>query len=232
MAIAKNQDIKLAVDAIVFGYNQNELQVLLVKQKFGEMANKWVLPGGFVNNDEPLKDAVIRELNEEAGIKVDYLEQLYTYGDNVHRDPRGRVVSVAYYALVDPSQFNITAGSDAKDAKWFPLLKVPKTGYDHNKMIQYAATRLSDKIQYQPIGFELLADKFPFSDLENLYITILGKQIDRRNFRKKVLASEILIETNEFASNAVGRPGKLYQFDKSRYYELTKSGWQLDLKFL
>src|SRR6478609_10455133 len=115
------QNIKIAVDAIVFGYSDNTLYVLLVRQKYGELKKTWVLPGGFVKDEESLTDAVNRELHEEAGIKVNYLEQLYTFGDDIKRDHRGRVVSVAYFGLVNPKELKLIADTDAEDAQWFPV---------------------------------------------------------------------------------------------------------------
>ncbi len=226
------QNIKLAVDAIVFGYNNKELHVLLVKQKYGMMKDKWVLVGGFVKNDESLKDAVIRELKEEAGIKVNYLEQLYTFGDNIERDPRMRVVSVAYYALVNSTKLNPVADTDAKDAKWFPISEVPKLGYDHNAILKLAHERLKNKLKYQPIGFDLLPTEFLFSDLEHLYMQILDTDIDRRNFRKKLLSFDILDEMNKKVAEKRGRPASLYKFNKKKYNELCKTGFHFEINFV
>ena len=186
-----NQNIKIAVDAIVFGYEKGTLYVLAVQQRFGELADRWVLPGGFIKDDEPLLAAVERELKEEAGINVNYLEQLGTFGDDINRDDRFRVVSVAYFALVNPQNFILKADTDAKDAKWFPLNQLPQLGYDHNQMVKLAHQRLKSKLTYQPIGFDLLDQEFLFSDLENLYCSILVRDIDRRNFRKKILSLKL-----------------------------------------
>lgn len=226
-----NQDIKLAVDAIVFGYNQQELCVLLIKQKYGQMKNNWALVGGFVQNDETLQAAVNRELHEEAGIKVNYLEQLYTFGDDINRDPRFRVVSVAYFALVNSTRLVLKADTDAEDAQWFPIKKVPKLAYDHQQILKKAHQRLKGKLTYQPIGFDLLPNEFLFSELENLYATILEQEIDRRNFRKKILSFGILEETDKFAKHKNGRPGKLFRFNKAAYHKLVKEGFIFDINF-
>ena len=226
-----NQNIKIAVDAIVFGYSNNNLNVLLVKQKYGALKGKWVLVGGFVNNEEGLQEAVIRELKEEAGIKVNYLEQLYTFGDDVNRDPRGRVIAVAYFALVNSTKLNLTADTDAEDAKWFSIDKIPQLGYDHNKIIAIAYQRLKEKLSYQPIGFDLLPKQFLFSELENLYCTILEKEIDRRNFRKKFLSFDIIEETENFSSSKSGRPAKLFKFNKKKYDSLVKEGFYFEIRF-
>ncbi|MEL6720418.1 MAG: NUDIX hydrolase, partial [Bacteroidota bacterium] len=134
----EQQNIKIAVDAIVFGYEKAQLYVLLIKQRFGAYKNTWSLPGGFVLNGEGLTKAVERELKEEAGIEVDYLEQLYTFGDKVERDPRGQVISVAYFALVNPENLVLQADTDAKDAQWFPFDDLPILAYDHSIIIQKA----------------------------------------------------------------------------------------------
>lgn len=223
------QNIKLAVDAIVFGYAQQQLQVLLVKQKYGELKNQWALVGGFVKDEESLQNAVERELKEETGISVSYLEQLYTFGDQIDRDPRFRVVSVAYFALVNSLDYNPTADTDAEEAKWFSIQELPPLAYDHERILQIAIERLKAKLRYQPIGFELLPKKFLFSDLENLYSTILEKEIDRRNFRKKILSFNLVEETSVVAKNSKGRPAKFFQFNKLKYNTLLKDGFHFEI---
>ena len=227
------QNIRLAVDAIVFGYEASTLYVLLVKQKFGLLQGQWVLPGGFVLDDEPLQAAVLRELREETGVEVDYLEQLYTFGDNIGRDPRGRVVSVAYFALVNPRKLHLMTqtDTDAEEACWFSVDKLPPLGFDHADMVTVAVERLRGKIEYQPIGFDLLGETFPFSDLENLYTTLLRRDIDRRNFRKKILSFGILEETGEQDPKSGGRPAKLFRFNKLIYNDLFKRGFHFEIKF-
>jgi 8-oxo-dGTP diphosphatase len=225
------QNIRIAVDAIVFGYNQNTLNVLLIKQKYGPLKNNWVLVGGFVDNKETLQEAVSRELKEEAGITVNYLEQLYTFGDDIHRDPRGRVISVAYFALVNSTKLNLTADTDAQDAQWFPIHKIPHLAFDHTIILKAAHQRLKSKLSYQPIGFDLLPKEFLFSELENLYCTILEKEIDRRNFRKKILSFEIIEETDKIFTKNTGRPAKLFRFNKKKYNALEKEGFNFEIKF-
>ena len=226
-----DQNIKIAVDAIVFGYTENKLNVLLIKQKYGILKNQWALVGGFVKDEESLNDAVNRELHEEAGIKVNYLEQLYTFGDNINRDPRFRVISVAYFALVNSTELVLKADTDAEDAKWFSINDLPALAYDHQSILQTAQNRLQSKLTYQPIGFDLLPKEFLFSELENLYCTILEKEIDRRNFRKKILSFGIVEETEKFGSKIKGRPAKLYRFNKLKYNKLVKNGFLFDINF-
>ena len=226
-----SQDIRIAVDAVVFGYNGEQLLILLIQQKFGPFKDQWVLPGGFVLNGESLGQAVNRELQEETGIEVDYLEQLYTFGDEVDRDPRGQVISVAYLALVNPQKLDLRADTDAKDARWFPVNSCPQLGFDHAKIIHKGLLRLQAKLQYQPIGFDLLEEEFPFSDLENLYQVILRRPLDRRNFRKKMLSFDILTETDKIRKVGSGRPAKLFRFNREKYKEKEETGFHFEIKY-
>ena len=162
-------------------------------------------------------------MKEETGIEINYLEQLYTFG-NPKRDPRSRVVSVAYFGLIKPSAFKIFASTDAEEVKWFKIAELPSLSFDHADILSLAIERLKGKITYQPIGFELLDTKFPFSDLEKLYTTLLARVIDRRNFRKKILGLNILDELNEKVSKGSGRPAKLFKFNKTRYFKLLDEG--------
>ncbi len=217
------QSIKLSIDAVVFGYEEGNISVLLIKRKYEPFKGKWAIPGGFVLNDESLEEAVERELHEETGIKINYLEQLYTFG-KPNRDPRGRVVSVAYFGLVRPNAFKIFASTDAEQVQWFHINELPKLSFDHKDILEAAIERLQGKITYEPIGFELLDKKFPFSDLEKLYTTLLGRDIDRRNFRKKIVGLNVLDALNEKVSKGSGRPAKLFQFNQKRYFQLKKEG--------
>ncbi|WP_129020901.1 NUDIX hydrolase [Edaphocola flava] len=225
------QNIKVAVDAIVFGYSNNQLMVLLIRRKYGEQKGQWALPGGFVKDDEGLDTAVVRELQEEAGISVSFLEQLYTFGDQVDRDPRFRVISVAYFALVNPSRLVLKADTDADDAQWFPVQELPVLAFDHADIIRMAVARLQSKLKYQPIGFDLLPEQFLFSDLEQLYATILNQDIDRRNFRKKILSLGVVEETTQKVQQQSGRPAMLFRFNKRKYQKLQKEGISFEIKF-
>jgi 8-oxo-dGTP diphosphatase len=219
------QKIKIAVDGVVFGYDsKNGVSVLLIKRKYDPFSSSWAIPGGFVLNGESLDEAVERELKEETGINVNYAEQLFTFG-KPDRDPRQQIVSVAYLALVRPSSFQLQATTDATDAQWHPIKKLPKLAFDHKEILKMAVARLKNKVIYEPIGFELLDEKFPFSELERLYVTLLDRDIDRRNFKKKVMSYGILEELDEYApSTGPGRPGKLYRFIKTKYNALKKEG--------
>lgn len=218
-----NPTIRLSVDAVVFGYEDGNISVLLIKRKYEPFKGKWALPGGFVLETESLEAAVERELHEETGVKINYLEQLYTFG-HPGRDPRGRVVTVAYFALVRPDTFQLMASTDAAQAKWFDIKELPEMSFDHQKILDMAIQRLKAKIIYEPIGFELLDEKFPFSDLEKLYSTLLNRDVDRRNFRKKIISLNVLDELDEKVSKGSGRPANLFRFNQKRYFQLKKEG--------
>lgn len=224
-----HQNIKVAVDAVVFGYKDKSLHILLIKRSIEPFKGHWALPGGLVQEEESLEDAVIRELKEETNVNIEYLEQLYSFG-KPRRDPRNRVVSIAYYVLVKPEHHTIIADTDAGDVAWFDIKDLPELAFDHNEILDVAKNRLKNKLTYEPVGFDLLADKFLFSDLENLYKTILEKDIDRRNFRKKILSFNILEELNEKVSEGRGRPANLFRFNKEQYFKHQKKGFLFDIK--
>lgn len=225
------QNIQIAVDAIVFGYNKETgVSLLLIKRKYEPFKGQWAIPGGFVLDEESLEAAVERELMEETGVKINYLEQLYTFG-KPGRDPRRRILSVAYFGLVKSDQFRkLQATTDAEEAKWFNIKTLPDLAFDHKEILKTAIERLRGKIIYRPIGFELLDKKFPFSDLEHLYSTLLDRPIDRRNFKKKVMSLGILDELDEKAKKSgAGRPGNLFQFNKDTYNKLEQDGMHFEI---
>lgn len=225
------QNIRIAVDAVVFGYDAGMLYVLLIQQKFGNQEPYWALPGGLVGNDESLIDAVKRELKEETNVTVNYLEQLYTFGDDVDRDSRNRVISIAYFALIHSADTRLVADTDADNVKWCPANDIPPLAFDHNLIANAALSRLKAKLTYQPIGFELLPKEFLFSELETLYCTILEKEIDRRNFRKKIMSYDIIEEAEKFSAKKGGRPAKLYRFNYKKYTALQNAGFHFEFKF-
>lgn len=218
----------LTVDGVVFGFDAGELKVLLIQRALEPFKGKWALPGGFVRVDETLDDAARRELTEETGLSNVFLEQLYTFGA-VKRDPRERVVSVAYYALVKLSDHDAKAATDAANAQWFPVSQLPKLAFDHAEIVAMALTRLQGKVQYQPIGFELLPPKFTLSELQHLYEAILGAELDKRNFRKKVLGFALLVPLNETQMAGRHRPAQLFRFDADKYEKLKKHGFNFEL---
>jgi 8-oxo-dGTP diphosphatase len=228
--LGPRQDIRLCVDAVVFGYTAKEsISVLLIKRTIEPFIHDWALPGGFVLNGETLEDAVTRELLTEAGVHINYLEQLYTFG-RPERDPRGRIISIAFFGLVNPTNFKLAASSDAEDARWFDIKHLPALAFDHGEIVSTAVKRLRNKIRYEPIGFELLDKKFPISDLEKLYETVLDRPIDRRNFQKKMNHFGILMEHNEKLKHpSAGRPAKLYSFNEERYFQLKQEGIMFEI---
>ncbi|WP_454802078.1 NUDIX hydrolase [Mucilaginibacter phyllosphaerae] len=224
------QNIKVAVDAVVFGYTSKEgLSVLLIKRNIKPFKESWALPGGLVGDDESLEEAVQRELKEETGVNINYLEQLYSFG-KPGRDPRNRVISITYYGLVKPDAFELHADTDAADVAWFNIKKLPQLAFDHKEILNAAHERLKNKMLYQPVGFELLEEKFPFSELEKLYMAVLDRPIDRRNFKKKVVKFGFLEETAEKqALDGAGRPGNLFRFNEQKYFQLQKEGINFEI---
>jgi 8-oxo-dGTP diphosphatase len=218
----------LTVDCVVFGFDVGELKVLLIQRGLDPFKGLWALPGGFVRVDETLDEAARRELAEEAGLEDVFLEQLYTFGA-VDRDPRERVVSVAYYALVKLADFRTQAATDAADAKWFPISQVPKPAFDHADILATALARLKGKVRYQPIGFVLLPPKFTLSQLQHLYEAVLETALDKRNFRKKVLSFGLLVPLKETRMTGRHRPAQLFRFDAERYEKLRKRGFHFEL---
>ena len=219
----------LTVDAIVFGLDEeNDLKILLIQRGLAPFKGKWALPGGFVRIGESLDEAVYRELQEETGLAKLFLEQLYTFG-NPKRDPREHVVSVAYYALVNLLDHNVRASTDVASAAWFSLEDLPALAFDHAEIVKVASERLRSKVRYQPIGFELLPEKFTLTQLQKLYETILGKQMDKRNFRKKVQRMGILKDLDEIQSDVAHRAARLYSFDEKEYRRLEKKGFHFEI---
>ncbi len=218
----------LTVDCVVFGLDDVELKVMLIQRGQEPYLGMWALPGGFVRVAETLDEAARRELEEETGLHQVVLEQLYTFGE-VHRDPRERVVSVAYYALVKLSDHRVQAATDAREAAWFGVHEVPSLAFDHAGILQMGLERLRGKLRYQPIGFELLPKKFTLSQLQHLYELVLERELDKRNFRKRVLATDLLIETDEVQQDVAHRAARLYRFDERKYRRLAKAGFNFEL---
>jgi 8-oxo-dGTP diphosphatase len=219
----------VTVDCVVFGLGDGDLQVLLIRRALEPFAGRWALPGGFVQMTETLEEAARRELYEETGMTRVYLEQLYTFGD-ADRDPRDRVITVAYYALTKQLEHQVDAGTDAAGAAWYPVAELPQLAFDHKKIIAVALERLRGKVRWAPIGFELLPPKFTLSELQSMYEVILGASLDKRNFRKKIHSMGLLEETEEMRRfRGRGRPARLYRFDRKRYQELTRQGFSFAL---
>lgn len=209
----------LTVDVVIFTLREGHLNVLLIQRDQPPYLHIWALPGGFVQMDEPLEEAACRELAEETGLQEAYLEQLYTYGDP-ERDPRGRVVSVAYFALIPAdAPIHSDGGSDARQAKWFPINELPELAFDHAEIISYALRRLRYKLEYTAACFELLPEEFTLSQLQQTYEMILGESLDKRNFRRRILQAEI-IEPTEHMRTGEGRPARLYRYREDAVAEV------------
>ena len=213
----------VAVDVVLFTIQDQTLKVLLVKRQQPPFRGAWALPGGLVEADESVDDAALRELQEETNIANIYLEQLYTFGEP-GRDPRGRVVSVAYYALVNWQQFQPKPRQGVTEASWFPVKRLPALGFDHPRIVEYALERLRNKINYTTVGFQLLAKRFSLTELQRSYEIILGRRLDKRNFRRKMLQLGILDATKEFRVNGRQRPARLYTFTEPRVVKLQERG--------
>ncbi len=218
----------LTVDCIIFGLDESSrLKVLLIQRAKEPFKNHWALPGGFVDENETLEAAALRELQEETGVSDVFIEQLFTFG-TPGRDPRGRVVTVAYYALINLAEHKIGADTDAQDVKWFPINELPPLAFDHAEILETAITRLRSKLRYQPVGFELLAEKFTLTQLQKLYETILDKALNKRNFRTKILKMDILKEEN-ILRGVAHRPAQLYSFDKNKYQTYLNQGFNFEI---
>ena len=214
----------LAVDCVVFGLDEHDLKVLLIQRRLQPFQHAWALPGGFVRVEETLDGAARRELAEEAGVTDVYLEQLYSFSA-IDRDPRERVVTVAYYALAKLSEHAIVAKTDALSVGWFALDDLPKLAFDHAHVLKTAHERLRGKVRYAPVGFELLPPRFSLTQLQRLYEIILGQELDKRNFRKKILAMDLIVETDEVETGVRHRAARLYRFDRRKYDRLAKQGF-------
>lgn len=200
----------IAVDMVIFAIGGDDLLVLLVQRRHDPFAGRWAIPGGFVDPDESLDAAAVRELREETGVTDVYLEQLYTFGAP-DRDPRGRVVSVAYYALLRETR-TVIGADDAADARWFAMRELPPLAFDHAAILDYARLRLRYKVEYTNVVYSLLPDTFTLSELQRVYEIILGRPLDKRNFRKKIGSLDLVEPTGEERRVGAHRPAKLYRF--------------------
>lgn len=203
----------VTADIVIFTVKENDLKVLLVKRGIEPFKNKWAIPGGFVGINESLDQAAKRELEEETGIKDIYLEQLYTFGDP-KRDPRGRVITVAYIALVSSENIKLKATADVSDAQWFSVSKIPNLAFDHKQLLDYALKRLRWKFEYTTVAFSLLPKKFAISQIQKIYEIVFNKKFDKRNFNKKIVSLNILKEEG-IKKDVAYRPPMLYSLKKN-----------------
>lgn len=216
----------VTVDAVVFGVDNVGLKLLTIERAGSPFKGRRALPGGFVQMNESLDKAVLRELREETGMTPAYMEQLCTFG-RPDRDPRGRVISIAYMALIRSSDHTVKAASDAKDARWEPVDYLPDFAFDHREIVDYALRRLRAKVRYAPIGFDLLPKEFTLSELKALYEKLLQRTLDKRNFLKKILGTGLLLKTGNTANT--NPPAHLYSFNVPEYERLTKIGFNFEV---
>lgn len=215
----------VTTDCVIFGFDGSELQVLLIERGIEPFKGKWAFPGGFLNMDETAGEGAMRELKEETGLENAYIEQFNTYSEP-GRDPRERVITIAHYALVRIQE--VKGGDDAAKAQWFPIDEVPQLAFDHDKILRDAMRKLRERIHFEPIGFELLPEKFTMRELQILYESILGVKFDRRNFAKKMMHYELLNQLDETVRPTAKRDALLYSFNKDNYELFKKKGFQLE----
>lgn len=213
---------QVTVDLVIFTIREHRLEVLLVERGLPPFQGRWALPGGFIRDGESLEQAALRELEEETGVRDLYLEQLYTFGDP-ERDPRGRVVTVAYYALIAAENAQLVASTDARAARWWPIAKHPRLAFDHDRILDYAVERLRNKLEYTTVGFQLLPRRFTLTELQRVYEAILGRPLDKRNFRRKLMLLGILKPLKE-RRRELGRPAQLYEFSAQDFRKLKDVG--------
>jgi 8-oxo-dGTP diphosphatase len=214
--------MKVTVDIVIFTIQSEELKVLLVKRGIPPFKGQLALPGGFVHEDESLDEAAMRELREETGVSDVFLEQLYSFGEP-GRDPRERIITVAYYALISADRSQLAPGTDTTEAAWWPVSKLPALAFDHRKILDYALERLRNKLEYTTVGFQLLPAKFSLTELQGVYEAILGKKLDKRNFRRKIELLRILKPISEYRRGGQ-RPARLYRFAAARFEKLKDKG--------
>ena len=215
----------VTTDCVIFGYDGKELKVLLIERGIEPFKGCWAFPGGFLNMDEDALAGARRELKEETGLEDAFIEQFHTFSEP-GRDPRGRVITIAHYALVKIQE--VEGGDDAAQARWFPIGEVPPLAFDHDRILRMAMSRLKEKIHFEPVGFELLPAVFTMPQLQNLYEAILEVHFDRRNFASKMLKLGILEDTGDRPAGASSRIPVFYRFNKEKYNELKAKGFRLE----
>ena len=205
----------IATDIVIFTIKDEELNVLLVKVKKDLLRGLWAVPGGLVKPNESVDASAKRNLFEKTKMKDVYLEQLYTFG-GIGRDPHGRVVSVAYFALIPAGDPRLKTSKFHEDVDWFAVNHLPGLAYDHDEVIRFAVDRLRGKLAYTNIAYSLLPEEFTLSELQRIYEIILYEKLDKRNFRKKILSLKLLIKTDKKTSGKAHRPASLYRFRQRR----------------
>ena len=225
----EHEKFHVAVDCIIFGYDEGgrELKVLLLKRNFQPAKGEWSLMGGFLKNNEAIDEAAKRILNQLTGLSDVYMEQLYTFGE-VDRDPGAQILSVAYFALIKINDSDLELVKN-HGATWIPISSMPKLIFDHSAMIDRALKKLQIRARTQPIGFELLPDKFTIPQLQGLYEAIYNKTLDKRNFRRKLLSMDLLEKQEEKEKESSRKGAWYYRFDTNKYEDLLKRGFNFEL---
>ncbi len=214
------------VDNIIFGFENGDIKVLLIKRGEEPYMSQWALPGYFVNENESLRGAARRVLKQLTSIENVFLEQIGAFGE-IDRHPSGRVVTVAYYSLIKIADYQVTASSIARKASWFKLDEIENLAFDHRKILDKALNQLRWSVRINPVGFELLPPKFTLTDIQKLYETILDIKLDKRNFRKKILSTGLLESLGESQIGVAHRPALLYRFNEEAYNELSDKDFLL-----
>jgi 8-oxo-dGTP diphosphatase len=217
----------ITIDCVIFGFDKGSLEVLLIQHAEGISKGKWGLPGGWINKKESTDAAAHRLLNELTALDHIYLEQLKAFG-NPDRFPLRRVITIGYYALIKREDYNIQAGFTASDAKWYKINQIPDLIYDHNEILTYSLKHLRNRVRQAPIGFNLLPEKFTLLQLMHLYEEILGIEMDKSNFRRKILHMKLLVALDEKQQDVSHRAAKLYKFDSEIYTKLTEKGFNFE----
>lgn len=215
----------VTTDCVIFGFSEGKLNVLLIERGLEPYKGKWAFPGGFIKMDESAEEGARRELREETGLETAYMKQFHTFSAP-ERDPRERVITIAYYALVKISE--VKGGDDAAQARWFPIEEVPTLAFDHDHILRVAMSELRKQIHFEPIGFELLPEKFTLTQLKNLYEEILSVQFDRRNFYHKMMKLGILTQLDETIPLPNKKEAQLLRFNAEHYMEMKRKGFRLE----
>lgn len=215
----------VTTDCVIFGFDGSRLRVLLVQRGVEPYRGRWAFPGGFLKMDESAEEGALRELKEETGLECAYIRQFHTF-TAPGRDPRERVITIAYYALVRMQE--VAGGDDAADARWFTLDEVPQLAFDHDRILREAEQALRRQIHFEPVGFELLPDEFTVKELQNLYEAILGVRFDRRNFYNKMRRTEMLEQTDDTVNPTRKKEAYLFRFNRAKYEELKQKGFRLE----
>jgi len=221
-------NLAFSVDNVIFGFKEDKLKVLLIKRRYEPFKNAWALPGGMIHPNEDLDAAPLRVLEELTGLDNVYLEQVHTFG-KVDRHPRGRVITVAYYSLINIDKVEPKAAKSAEEVQWFDVKDLDYMPFDHMKILNACIAQLRSNVRIRPIGFELLPEKFTLSDVQKLYEAVLDKKLDKRNFRKKFLTMGLLVDVKEHQTGVAHRPAKLFKFEIEQYLQFKAKGFNFEI---